>query len=251
MNKSISFNAYVWTKSKFLGISIGVHNIGQGVVTLNDLNEEYIVTFPNGYGRSILTVPWIELGGPVTITCPQTNYRAEIEFLTKPFYGGKRNRISAEVFAPSEKKSFMSISGEWSGAMEYKLSDGNSGCGPWRAKQGDFVNVNELPVSKKKVRPIAEQSEFESRRIWKEVTAGLKLNDIERATSAKSAVEQKQRDEAKERKELSAAWKTRVSDEWRMAVGVVAGDLIVVPVAVLLLYWRCLESQESLIEKNL
>ena len=50
-NKKISFTAYVWTKSKFLGLSIGVHNIGQGIVTLSDYNEEYIVTFPNGYGR--------------------------------------------------------------------------------------------------------------------------------------------------------------------------------------------------------
>lgn len=216
VNKSISFNAYVWTKSKFLGISIGVHNVGQGVVTLNDLNEEYIVTFPNGYGRSILTVPWIELGGPVTITCPQTNYRAEIEFLTKPFYGGKRNRIAAEIFAPSEKKSFMSVTGEWSGAMEYKLNDGGSGNGGSvrGAKQGDFVNVNELPVCKKNVRKIAEQADFESRRIWKEVTAGLKLNDIERATTAKSVVEQKQREEAKARKETSSAWRTRVGDEF-------------------------------------
>lgn len=174
VNKKISFNAYVWTKSKFLGISIGVHNIGQGVVTLNELNEEYIVTFPNGYGRSILTVPWIELGGPVTITCPQTNYRADIEFLTKPFYGGKRNRISAEIFAPLEKKSFMTVTGEWSGAMEFKMNEGSSGGGSFKTKSGDFVNVNELAVSTKKVRPIAEQEVFESRRIWKEVTAGLK-----------------------------------------------------------------------------
>lgn len=50
-NKKISFTAYVWTKSKFLGLSIGVHNIGQGIVTLSEYNEEYIVTFPNGYGR--------------------------------------------------------------------------------------------------------------------------------------------------------------------------------------------------------
>ena len=47
--------------------------------------------------RSILTVPWIELGGTVTITCPQTGYHADIDFLTKPFYGGKRNKIQGEV----------------------------------------------------------------------------------------------------------------------------------------------------------
>ena len=41
----------MWTKSKFLGLSVGVHNIGQGCVSVLDYNEEYIVTFPNGYGR--------------------------------------------------------------------------------------------------------------------------------------------------------------------------------------------------------
>lgn len=44
-----------------------------------------------------MTVPWIELGGSVTINCPQTGYHADIEFLTKPFYGGKRHKVSAEV----------------------------------------------------------------------------------------------------------------------------------------------------------
>lgn len=74
--------------------------------------------------RSILTVPWIELGGTVTVTCAKSGYSANIEFLTKPFYGGKKNRVSAEVFAPMEKKSFVTIQGEWNGAMEAKWADG-------------------------------------------------------------------------------------------------------------------------------
>ena len=39
-----------------------MYNIGQGTVNLLDHNEEYVVTFPSGFGRSILTVPWVELG---------------------------------------------------------------------------------------------------------------------------------------------------------------------------------------------
>lgn len=31
ISKKIQFNAHIWTKSKFLGMSIGVHNIGQGM----------------------------------------------------------------------------------------------------------------------------------------------------------------------------------------------------------------------------
>lgn len=52
--KRITLDGYIWTKSKFLGLSIGVHMIGQGVVSVMDHDEEYVITFPNGYGRSVL-----------------------------------------------------------------------------------------------------------------------------------------------------------------------------------------------------
>jgi hypothetical protein len=200
-NKRISFNAHVYTKSKFLGLSVCVYNIGQGIVSVLDHDEEYIVTFPNGYGRSILTVPWIELGGTVTITCHKTGYSSNIEFLTKPFYGNKKHKVNAEVFGPDDKKPFLSISGEWNGVMEAK----------WPDKDAElFIDVNALHTIKKQVKPISQQEANESRRLWKEVTAGLKFNDIDKATSAKQTLEQKQRDEAKERKEAGLEWRTKL-----------------------------------------
>lgn len=87
-------------------------------------DEHYILTFPNGYGRcvslslspleiwmwftlasltkvficrSILTVPWVELGGECNISCSKSGYSANIVFHTKPFYGGKKHRITAEI----------------------------------------------------------------------------------------------------------------------------------------------------------
>lgn len=77
-----------------------------------------------GCFRSILTVPWIELGGSVAIDCEKTGYHANIEFLTKPFYGGKKHRVTADVYAPNEKKPFLTIAGEWNGIMDAKWSDG-------------------------------------------------------------------------------------------------------------------------------
>lgn len=168
-----------------------------------DYDEQYIVTFPNGYGRSILTVPWIELGGTVTIACPKTKYSCNIEFLTKPFYGNKKHRIMAEVFGPEEKKPFLVISGEWNGVMEAKWAD--------REQTEEFINVHNLNIIKKIVKPISQQMENESRKLWKEVTAGLKFNNIDMATNAKQELEQKQRDEAKERKENNIEWETKVS----------------------------------------
>ncbi|XP_019877169.2 oxysterol-binding protein-related protein 9 isoform X3 [Aethina tumida] len=200
-NKRISFNAYVYTKSKFLGLSVCVYNIGQGVVSVLDHDEEYVLTFPNGYGRSILTVPWIELGGQVTITCAKTGYYCNVEFLTKPFYGNKKNRVVAEVFGPEDKKSFLSVQGEWNGVMEAKWNDKDTEV---------FIDVNAMPINKKIVQPIRNQADNESRKLWKEVTAGLRFNEIDKATNAKQALEQKQRDEAKERKESGKEWKTKL-----------------------------------------
>lgn len=60
------------------------------------------------------------------------------------------------------------------------------------------------------MKPICEQDENESRRLWKEVTAGLKFNEIDRATNAKQALEQRQRDQAKERKDSGHEWQTKV-----------------------------------------
>ncbi|XP_033341941.1 oxysterol-binding protein-related protein 9 isoform X2 [Megalopta genalis] len=202
--KQISFGAHVWTKSKFLGLSIGVHNVGKGWVNVLQYGEEYVLTFPNGYGRSILTVPWIELGGTATIHCPQTGFHATVEFLTKPFYGGKRNRITCQITQPGDKKPFLSINGEWSGAMEAKWADGRTEI---------FADVRELQTQKKLVIPVCEQEEHESRKVWRDVTVGLRINDMEKATAAKCTIEQRQRDEARNRKENNINWQTKLFKE--------------------------------------
>uniref|UniRef100_A0A8D3EFR8 Oxysterol-binding protein n=1 Tax=Scophthalmus maximus TaxID=52904 RepID=A0A8D3EFR8_SCOMX len=204
LNKKIQFNAHIWTKSKFLGMSIGVHNIGQGCVSCLEHDEHYILTFPNGYGRSILTVPWVELGGECNISCSKSGYSANIVFHTKPFYGGKKHRITAEIFPPNDKKSFCSIEGEWNGVMYAKWATGENTV---------FIDTKRLGIVKKKVRKLEDQLEYESRRLWRDVTLNLKLKDIDEATDAKHRLEEKQRAEARERKENEQQWETRLFHE--------------------------------------
>uniref|UniRef100_A0A3Q2G7F2 Oxysterol-binding protein n=1 Tax=Cyprinodon variegatus TaxID=28743 RepID=A0A3Q2G7F2_CYPVA len=204
LNKKIQFNAHIWTKSKFLGMSIGVHNIGQGCVSCLEHDEHYILTFPNGYGRSILTVPWVELGGECNISCSKSGYSATIVFHTKPFYGGKKHRVTAEIFAPNDKKSFCSIEGEWNGVMYSKLATGEN---------ASFIDTKKMSIIKKKVRKLEDQLDYESRRLWRDVTLNLKLKDIDAATEAKHRLEEKQRAEARERKEKEQQWETRLFHE--------------------------------------
>ncbi|POI32006.1 hypothetical protein CIB84_004243, partial [Bambusicola thoracicus] len=135
-NKRIQFNAHIWTKSKFLGMSIGVHNIGQGCVTCLDYDEHYILTFPNGYGRQVF--------------CLENNV---------------------------------------------------------------FIDTKKMPIIKKKVRKLEDQEDFESRCLWKDVTYNLKIRDIDAATAAKHALEERQRAEARARKENETPWETRLFHE--------------------------------------
>lgn len=78
------------------------------------------------FARSILTTPWIELGGRCNISCEKTGYTALVEFHTKPFYGGKKNQVTGKVFEPGNSKPTCTINGEWNGVM---WAEYNSGVG--------------------------------------------------------------------------------------------------------------------------
>jgi hypothetical protein len=79
----MKLNASINTKSQFLGMSIGVSLVGNLVLKLDQHNEEYTLTLPSCYARSILSNPWIELGDKVSINCPQTGYNSSVIFHVK------------------------------------------------------------------------------------------------------------------------------------------------------------------------
>ena len=83
--------------------------------------------------------------------------------------------------------------------------------GKWADGRSEtFLDINSMPVVGKNVKRVTEQEKHESRRLWREVTHGLKTNNIEAATEAKCGLEQRQRDDAKERKEKSVKWEHRL-----------------------------------------
>lgn len=124
-----------------------------------------------------------------------------IDILFQPFYGGKKHRVAAEVLSPS-KKAILSIAGEWNGVMVGKWANG---------KQETFVDTKNIEIIKKRVSPVAEQEEFESRKLWREVTRALKEANVDMATSEKFKIEQRQRELVKERLQSGVKWQTRVS----------------------------------------
>lgn len=82
----------------------------------------------------------------------------------------------------------------------------------WAAsgKSEVFIDTKAIPIIKKKVQPVAKQDEFDSRRLWKDVTLALKMQDVNLETSAKFTIEQKQRELVKERHTSGQKWENRV-----------------------------------------
>ncbi|XP_053734519.1 oxysterol-binding protein-related protein 11-like [Synchiropus splendidus] len=197
--RKMCVNTHVWTKSKFMGMSIGVSMIGEGCLSLLEHDEEYTFTLPCAYARSILTVPWVELGGKVNINCSKTGYAAIITFQTKPFYGGKLHKVTAEVKHNPTNAVVCRVQGEWNGALEFSYTNGET----------RVVDVTKLPVTRKQVRPIEKQGPTESRRLWQHVTDALRQKEIEKATEHKRVLEERQRSEERHRAETETAWRTR------------------------------------------
>ncbi|CAH2304969.1 oxysterol-binding -related 11 [Pelobates cultripes] len=197
--RKMCVNTHVWTKSKFMGMSIGVTMIGEGVLHLLEHSEEYTFTLPCAYARSILTVPWVELGGKVNVNCAKSGYSAAITFHTKPFYGGKLHRVTGEVKHNASNSVVCKIQGEWNSVLEFMHSNGETKC----------VDLTKLGVTRKRVRPVDKQGLFESRRLWTHVTEALKEKNIEKATEHKRALEERQRAEERLRVETETSWETK------------------------------------------
>lgn len=73
------------------------------------------------------------------------------------------------------------------------------------------INVNSLPVIKKRCRPIEKQDPLESRRLWKKVTDALAAENIEKATQEKAFLEENQRREEKRLKASNTSFPNKVS----------------------------------------
>ncbi|XP_026802705.3 oxysterol-binding protein-related protein 11 isoform X1 [Pangasianodon hypophthalmus] len=197
--RQMCVNTHVWTKSKFMGMSIGVSMIGEGNLHLLEHGEEYTFTLPSAYARSILTVPWVELGGKVNVNCAKTGYSAAITFQTKPFYGGKLHRVNAEVKHNPTNSVVCRVQGEWNGVLEFTYSNGET----------RIIDVLRLPITRKRVRPKEQQGPYESRRLWQHVTESLLQKDMEKATEHKRFLEERQRKEERHRTETETAWRTK------------------------------------------
>ncbi|XP_068132748.1 oxysterol-binding protein-related protein 8 isoform X2 [Hyperolius riggenbachi] len=192
----------ILAKSKFYGNSLSAILEGEGRLTFLNRGEDYTMNMPYAHCKGILYgTMTLELGGNVNITCEKTGYSASLEFKLKPFLGNDDsvNQISGKI--KLGKEVLATLEGHWD--SEVFIHD----------KKTEMSETFWNPTSEIKQRRLIrctvhreEQGEFESERLWQQVTKAINNKDQTEATQEKFVLEEAQRKAAKERKAKGEEW---------------------------------------------
>ncbi|WDK14172.1 oxysterol-binding protein [Colletotrichum graminicola] len=196
-------------RSKFLGNSAASMMEGTAVLTLlnrgkdKSKGERYILTQPNMYARGILFGKMkYELGDHSFVRCPELDLVADIEFKTKGWVSGTYNAIGGYIKHESTGEVLYELSGLWSEEMYVK--DVKTG------HKEMFFNARKSKPSNPLVRPIEEQDERESQKLWLATAQAVKDRNHELATDEKTKVEDRQREEREIRAREGIEWHPRL-----------------------------------------
>lgn len=190
-------------RSKFLGNSAA--SLMEGIAVMRFLNrgERYFITQPNMYARGILFGKMkYELGDHSFVRCPESGLVADLEFKTKGYFSGTYNAIGGFIKESASDRALFELSGHWNGEMWIKDLTTNK-----RELLFDATHAKETYPS---VRPIEEQDERESQRLWHGVTNAVIRRDQDAATDEKSEIENRQREEAAKRADQGIDWQPRL-----------------------------------------
>ncbi|KAK9462392.1 uncharacterized protein V1516DRAFT_621196 [Lipomyces oligophaga] len=199
-------------RSRFLGNSAASLMEGHAYLTFLDRTdfrgqtERYELTQPNMYARNILIGKLkYELGDHSLILCPGNDLCADIEFKVKGIVTGTYNAIAGKIIRQSTGDVLYEISGKWNEVMDIK----NMKTGVKKVFFDTLKAKPQFPL----VRPITEQDPLESRRLWLKVTNALARKDHNVATDEKFKIEDRQRQEAKQREEEGVELRPRLFKE--------------------------------------
>ena len=190
-----------------------------------------ILTQPNIYARGILFGKMkYELGDHSVVRCPDNGLVADVEFKTKGYFGGTYNAIGGTIKREKTGEVLFELSGMWNGEMFIKdmvvrlppssfvdreewLTCMQTG---HRELLFDATHAKETPPQ---VRPLEEQNERESQKLWQKCVAALKERNHDAATDEKGRIEEMQRAEAAQRVENGQEWKPSLFSPVRGAPG--------------------------------
>lgn len=203
-NRRDGFNisGSILAKSKFYGNSLSAVLDGTAKLTFLKRGEDYFITMPYAHCKGILIgTLTMEMGGKVSISCPKTGYRCEMEFKLKPFLGSGEasNRIVGKLKCGSD--TIATLDGRWDQEIYYKDKITGDTSLFWQpTPEVKSQRLHRFTV------PLELQGDMESERLWKNVSEAVISADMKTATEEKFLLEEQQRTEAKERKAKLIEW---------------------------------------------
>jgi len=122
---------------------------------------------------------------------------ADLEFKTRGYFSGTYNAIGGFI-KDAHGKQLYELSGLWNEEMYIKdLTTG---------KKELLFDASHAKHSPPLARPLEEQGERESQKLWHDTTEAVKRRDQEVATDAKAKIEDMQREEAAKRNSEGVDW---------------------------------------------
>ncbi|KAJ1823077.1 hypothetical protein LPJ56_000412 [Coemansia sp. RSA 2599] len=213
--RGIEAAGYDHISAKFTGLSAtvatGSHCKGIFVTLKHRDDEAYLGVHPManivGWLRGSLKVQLVESS---YIVCEKTGLATIIEFKEERWFGKNKENVTGKVFRYDAAKYGDQIA-------QWKLKDIPKSCtvvatfgGNWDkrvavkrtgSQERTLIDMTDLEVAVKIVKPLEEQGEMESRKIWNPVAASMLQGKFGEATQLKRDIEDRQRKLAAARKE--------------------------------------------------
>jgi hypothetical protein len=155
------------------------------------------------YARGILFGKMkYELGDHSYVRCPENNLVADIDFKTKGYFSGTYNAIGGTIKNEKTGEVYYELSGLWNGEMFIKDVHTH--------KKDVLFDATHAKHTPPRTRPIEQQGERESQRLWHSTVKALLARNHETATDEKSKIEDRQREEAAKRADEGVEWRPRL-----------------------------------------
>ncbi|CAH2077937.1 unnamed protein product [Thlaspi arvense] len=188
---------------KFRGAYVELESKGKRVMKLRSRKETYDMCQPRLIVR-LLPTTRADWAGDIKIKCPETDLEAELHLISDSFIerlrGNNNRSIKGNISVSSSGNKLYDIFGHWDRIVTTKDIKTGELEDIYNAKE----NISGLKAPT--VKNPEEVMESESAMVWSEVSEGILKKDWERASEAKKAVEEKQREALKQRKASGESW---------------------------------------------
>jgi len=194
-SKGVTLRGHCGQKTTFSAGAIIVKQVGHAILDVklpDNTTEEYLITLPNlridgiFYGS-----PYIELTNSSYIAS-SSGWVSTVEYKGKGYFGGKSHSFKAVVSPPGSHAPKHTAEGLW---HETSKIDGDE----------VFTDVRG-PKEEVNVKDVDEQGDWETRKLWRYVSKGIRGGDFETASREKTKIENEQRQRRKDESAAGTPW---------------------------------------------